>query len=85
MATAQGHLGFDMRKQGQDSYVVESRWQSIPDWEAFNLSKPARRHHLPTVRSCGRARTGARVNALKGAAHALRLSRAMRCVRRTPA
>lgn len=51
MATMAGYLGVQMHKEGADSYVVESRWESIPAWEEFNLSKPARRHHLPTVRS----------------------------------
>jgi heme-degrading monooxygenase HmoA len=49
MEQAAGFTGFDIQKQGDETYVVESRWASIPEWEEFNLSSPARRHHLPWV------------------------------------
>lgn len=48
METQPGFIGFNMAEVG-DSYTVTSKWASIPEWEAFNLSKEARRHHLPWV------------------------------------
>eukprot|EP00892_Ulva_mutabilis_P000052 jgi/Ulvmu1/10047/UM059_0097.1 len=46
METQPGFISFNISEVG-DSYTVTSKWASIPEWEAFNLSKEARRHHLP--------------------------------------
>lgn len=50
METQAGFLGFNITVM-DDTYTVTSKWATIPEWEAFNLSKEARRHHLPWVRS----------------------------------
>lgn len=49
MKTQRGFVSFNI-SEVDDSYTVTSKWASIPEWEAFNLSKEARRHHLPWVR-----------------------------------
>lgn len=48
-----GFCGFDLKEGGSDTITVTSNWASIPEWEAFNLSKEARRQHLPSVCSSG--------------------------------
>lgn len=51
METQPGFLGFSMTAS-DDTYTITSKWASVPEWEAFNLSKEARRHHLPWVSFC---------------------------------
>lgn len=48
METQPGFVSFNMATT-DDKYTITSKWASIPEWEAFNLSKGARRHHLPSV------------------------------------
>jgi heme-degrading monooxygenase HmoA len=66
MEQATGFKGFDIHKKGDETYVVQSRWASIPEWEKFNLSASFRRHHLPWVLSfpCNSAKD-VRVNCLQ--------------------
>jgi heme-degrading monooxygenase HmoA len=52
MEQAPGFLAFEMKQDGRD-YTVRSQWDSIPHWEAWNLSFSARRSHLPSVRPRG--------------------------------
>jgi len=52
MQAAAGFERFDMQTNGEE-YTVVSEWTSIPEWEVFNLSKPYRRSHMPTVRVKG--------------------------------
>lgn len=51
METMSGFEGYVMKASDDDEFIVESRWASIAEWEAFNLSKTARRQHLPSVRA----------------------------------
>eukprot|EP01025_Chloroclados_australasicus_P028539 TRINITY_DN2828_c0_g1_i3.p1 TRINITY_DN2828_c0_g1~~TRINITY_DN2828_c0_g1_i3.p1 ORF type:complete len:260 (-),score=38.00 TRINITY_DN2828_c0_g1_i3:651-1319(-) len=46
METMDGFEGFSIDQDGE-TFTVVSKWASIPKWEAFNLSKAARRSHLP--------------------------------------
>lgn len=48
METQPGFVSFNVAVTDQ-TYTITSKWASIPEWEAFNLSKEARRHHLPSV------------------------------------
>jgi hypothetical protein len=64
-----GFQGFTLTRDG-DGFVASSSWASIPEWEAWSLSEPCRRSHLPLgvwqyvpakgeVRGGGRGATGA--------------------------
>lgn len=46
METQPGFVSFNVAST-DETYTITSKWASIPEWEAFNLSKEARRHHLP--------------------------------------
>ncbi|KAF8073066.1 hypothetical protein HT031_000727 [Scenedesmus sp. PABB004] len=41
-----GFTAFNVISDG-DSFTVSSSWASIPEWEAWSLSDPCRRSHLP--------------------------------------
>jgi heme-degrading monooxygenase HmoA len=57
MRSFSGFQGFSLEKSGAgsgssgggggDEYVARQTWASIPEWEAWNLSEPCRRSHLP--------------------------------------
>lgn len=44
------------RKDGNREITVSSMWKSIPDWEAYSCSLPARRSHLPPVNNAMRTK-----------------------------
>jgi antibiotic biosynthesis monooxygenase (ABM) superfamily enzyme len=48
MRGAPGFQGFELAESAPGQYTVTSRWASVPQWEAWDLSGPARRSHLPT-------------------------------------
>ncbi|GBF90910.1 hypothetical protein Rsub_03765 [Raphidocelis subcapitata] len=41
-----GFQGFTLSRDG-DNFVAASSWATIPEWEAWSLSEPCRRSHLP--------------------------------------
>eukprot|EP00891_Asterochloris_glomerata_P001589 jgi/Astpho2/1589/Aster-x1017 len=44
-----GFQGFDISQQSDGTWLTVSRWETIPQWEAYSLSPEARRSHLPWV------------------------------------
>ena len=52
MQQSKGFGGFTMERDGNE-YTVVSKWETIPDWEAYSCSVDARRSHLPLVGALG--------------------------------
>lgn len=48
MQSFPGFQGFKLTNDG-DQWVAQQTWATIPEWEAWSLSDPARRTHLPLV------------------------------------
>ncbi|KIZ01495.1 hypothetical protein MNEG_6470 [Monoraphidium neglectum] len=46
MQSFPGFQGFKLTNDG-DQWVAQQTWATIPEWEAWSLSDPARRTHLP--------------------------------------
>lgn len=43
-----GFQGFELKREGDGGkFTASSKWASIPEWEAWSLSEPCRRSHLP--------------------------------------